>query len=343
MTSVIEKDVAIIGAGPVGLFAIFEAGMLGLSVAVIDALEHRGGQCTALYPEKPIYDIPAYPSILAQDLVDRLIEQSDPFKPTYLLNQQVTHLVRGDDGVFLLTTSSHAQVKAKAVILAAGAGAFGPNRPPLSGLEAYEQTGAVAYLVRRREDLRGKRIVIGGGGDSAVDWAISLAEVAASVALVHRRPVFRAAPESLNKLESLAAAGKIDLVVPNQLKGLKGSNGQLEAVEVQDTNGALRDLPADVLLPFYGLSMNLGPIAEWGLGLEHKHVAIEPTTTATNLPGFFAIGDIATYPNKLKLILSGFAEAAAAAHAARRIVHPDQEHHFEYSTSLGVPGGSPKA
>jgi thioredoxin reductase (NADPH) len=338
MTNNITKDIAIIGAGPVGLFAIFEAGMLGMTCAVIDALEHRGGQCTALYPEKPIYDIPAYPAILAQDLVDRLIEQSDPFTPEYLLNQQVTSLSRDDDGTFHLGTSLGNIVSAKAVILAAGAGAFGPNRPPLTGIEEFEATGSVAYLVRRREDLRGKHVVIGGGGDSAVDWAISLSEVAASVSLVHRRPVFRAAPESLNKLDALAAAAKINMIVPYQLKGLKGDGGKLAAVEVQANDGALRDLPADVLLPFYGLSMNLGPIADWGLTLEHKHVSVDPTTAATNLPGFFAVGDIATYPNKLKLILSGFSEAAMAAHAARKILHPGKEMHFEYSTSRGVLG-----
>ncbi len=338
MTNTIIKDVAIIGAGPVGLFAVFEAGMLGMSCAVIDALEHRGGQCTALYPEKPIYDIPAYPSILAQDLVDRLIEQAEPFAPHYLMNQQVISLVRDEDGVFHLGTSVGQTIRAGAVILAAGAGAFGPNRPPMTGLEEFEATGSVAYLVRRREDLRGKRVVIGGGGDSAVDWAISLSEVAASVALVHRRPVFRAAPESLKQLEALSASGKVELVVPYQLKGLKGSGGRLEAVEVQANDNSLRDLAADILLPFYGLSMNLGPIAEWGLTLEHKHVSVDPTTAATNMPGFFAVGDIATYPNKLKLILSGFSEAAMAAHAARKILRPGEEVHFEYSTSRGVPG-----
>jgi thioredoxin reductase (NADPH) len=338
MSESITKDIAIIGAGPVGLFAIFEAGMLGLDVVVIDALEHLGGQCIALYPEKPIYDIPAYPTILAQDLVERLIEQASPFGPAYLLNRQVTGLSRRPDGAWDLVTSTGDQIVAKTVILAAGAGAFGPNRPPLPDLEAFEAAGSVAYLVRRREDLRGKRIVIGGGGDSAVDWAISLAEVAQSVALVHRRPVFRAAPESLKRLEALAQSGAIELIVPYQLKGLKGTEGRLSAVEVQANDGSLRELEADILLPFYGLSMNLGPIADWGLDLAHKHVSVDPTTCATNLPGFFAIGDIATYPNKLKLILSGFSEAAFAVHAARKVLRPGEEVHFEYSTSRGVPG-----
>ena len=337
MSETITKDIAIIGAGPVGLFAIFEAGMLGLTCAVVDALGDLGGQCSALYPEKPIYDIPAYPSILAQDLVDRLAEQAAPFAPQYILNQQVTGLARDDDG-FALTTSAGRVIHAKTVILAAGAGAFGPNRPPLAHLEDFEKTGSVAYLVRRREDYRGKRVVIGGGGDSAVDWAISLAEVAASVALVHRRPVFRAAPESLRKLDALSASGAVELVVPYQLSALKGDGQRLTAVEVQGNDGSLRDIAADVLLPFYGLSMNLGPIADWGLGLDHKHVVVEPTTMATNIPGIFAIGDIATYPNKLKLILSGFAEAAQAVHAARKIMRPNEEVHFEYSTSRGVPG-----
>jgi thioredoxin reductase (NADPH) len=223
------------------------------------------------------------------------------------------------------------------VIIAAGVGAFGPNRPPLDGIESYEGS-SVFYFVKRRDDLRGKRVVIAGGGDSAVDWALALAEVAAQVMVVHRRPKFRAAPESAARMETLAAAGKIELVIPYQLAGLEGSGGALEAVVVADLEGRMRRLAADVLLPFFGLSMNLGPIAQWGLNLEHNHIVIDPATSGTSAAGIFAIGDIARYPGKLKLILSGFAEAAMAAHAIFPLVHPGEALHFEYSTTKGVPG-----
>jgi len=334
-----SSDVMIIGAGPAGLFAVFECGMLGLSCTVVDALDAAGGQCQALYPEKPIYDIPAYPRILAGDLVEQLAAQAAPFSPNYLLGQQVIELNRAKDGRFHIMTSAGNIIDAGAVIIAAGAGAFGPNRPPLDGLENYETSRAVQYFVARRADYANKRMVIAGGGDSAVDWAISLSEVAASVAVVHRRDKFRAAPESLRQLQALAEAGKIELVTPYQLHGLEGDGQNLSAVTVADLDGATRALPADVLLPFFGLAMSLGPIAEWGLGLERNHIVIDPATAATSEPGIFAVGDIATYPHKLKLILTGFAEAAGAAHAARRHLKPGEEFHFEYSTTSGVPVG----
>jgi thioredoxin reductase (NADPH) len=240
-------------------------------------------------------------------------------------------------GGFRLETSLGTAIEARAVIIAAGVGAFGPNRPPLAGIESFEGK-SVFYLVKRREDFRGKRIVIAGGGDSAVDWALSLSEVAAAVLVVHRRPKFRAAPESAARMERLAAAGRIELVIPYQLAALEGRDGRLEAVVVADLEGRTRRLSADVLLPFFGLSMSLGPIAEWGLDLERGHIAVDPATAATSVPGVFAIGDIATYPGKLKLILSGFAEAALAAHAMFPLVHPGEALHFEYSTTKGVPG-----
>ena len=336
MSSIHETDVAIIGAGPVGLFAVFECGMLRMRCHVVDTLDTLGGQCAALYPEKPIYDIPGYPQIDAQGLIDRLAEQAAPFHPVYHLGQQVLRLQKLDSGGFELGTSAGAVIRAKAVVLAAGAGAFGPNRPPLDGIEQYEGK-SVFYLVNRREAFRGKRVVIAGGGDSAVDWALSLADVAASVMVVHRRPKFRAAPESAAKLQQLAASGAIELVVPYQLHGLEGEGGLLSAVIVADLDDRTRRLEADALLAFFGLSMELGPIAEWGIGLDHHHVAITPATSETNIPGIFAIGDIATYPGKLKLILTGFAEAAQAAHAAHPLVHPGEALHFEYSTSKGVP------
>jgi len=332
-----HTDVAIIGAGPVGLFAVFECGMLRMKAHVIDALDTVGGQCAALYPEKPIFDIPGYPKIEAAELIDKLAEQAAPFEPAYHLGRQVEQLMRAGDGGWRLVTAGGDTITAKAVIVAAGVGAFGPNRPPLDGIAAFEGK-SVLYYVKQREALRGKRVVIAGGGDSAVDWALLLADIAGRVMVVHRRPKFRAAPENAERLRALADAGTLDLVVPFQLAGLEGSGDQLAAVLVESLDGAKRRLEADVLLPFFGLAMNLGPIAGWGLNLERNHIAVDPATCATNVPGIFAIGDIATYGGKLKLILSGFAEAALAAHAIHPIVHPGEVLHFEYSTTKGVPG-----
>jgi len=329
-------DVAIIGAGPVGLFAVFECGMLKMRAAVLDTLEAIGGQCTALYPEKPIYDIPAHPSILAGDLIGALERQAAPFRPAYLLGQKVARLTRTEDG-FLLGTDAGAEVACKAVILAAGAGAFGPNRPPLDGLPGYEASGAVRYLVARREEFRGRRVVIAGGGDSAVDWALSLKDIA-HVTVVHRRDKFRAAPETAAQLKAAADAGQIEMAIPYQLHGLVGDGSRLEAVEVATLKGEVKAIPADHLLAFFGLSMELGPIAEWGLGLDRSHVTVDPARCETNIPGVHAIGDIATYPGKLKLILQGFSEAAMAAHAIHPRVFPGEALHFEYSTSKGVSG-----
>jgi thioredoxin reductase (NADPH) len=337
MGQAIETDVAVIGAGPVGLFAAFELGMLKLRCVLVDALAEVGGQCTALYPEKPIYDIPAHPAIEAADLVAKLEQQIAPFAPARLLGRRVEAL-SGTRGAFVLRTDQGDEISCKAVIVAAGAGAFGPNRPPLAGLEAYEATGGVQYYVKRREDLRGKRVVIAGGGDSAVDWALALRGVAASVQVVHRRAKFRAAPETAAQLDAAAGRGEVEMVIPYQLHALHGTAGTLEAVEVADLDNNTRMLPADVLLPFFGLSMDLGPIAGWGLGLERNHVVVTPATCETSVPGVFAIGDVATYPGKLKLILQGFSEAAMAAHAIHPIVFPDVALHFEYSTTKGVPG-----
>lgn len=332
-----RTDVAIIGAGPVGLFAVFECGMLKMKCHVVDVLDVQGGQCAALYPEKPIYDIPGQPRIEAAELIDRLVEQAAPFAPVYHLGQRVETLARQPDGRWLVGTNTGTQIDAAAVIVAAGVGAFGPNRPPLAGIEAYE-ANSVFYMVTRKEALRGKRVVVAGGGDSALDWSILLADIAAKVMVVHRRDKFRGAPDSVAKLHALAEAGKIELVTPYQLHGLEGAGGRLSAVTVATLEGEVRRLDADVLLPFFGLSMNLGPIADWGLALDKSHIAIDQATAATSAPGIFAVGDIATYPHKLKLILTGFAEAASAAHAIHPLAHPGEVLHFEYSTTSGVPG-----
>jgi thioredoxin reductase (NADPH) len=328
-------DVAVIGAGPVGLFAVFECGMVRLRCHVVDALDAVGGQCTALYPEKPIYDIPGFPRIDAAELVRNLEAQAAPFRPVYHLGQRVERLERTADG-WLVATSRGAEIACKAVLIAAGVGAFGPNRPPLDGIESYEGK-SVFYYVTRREDFRGKRVVIAGGGDSAVDWALSLQEVASRVMVVHRRAKFRAAPESEARLKALAAQDAIELVVPYQLQALEGRDGRLDGLIVATLEGETRRLEADVLLPFFGLAMELGPIATWGLDLERNLIAVDPATGATSVDGIYAAGDIVTYPGKLKLILCGFSEAAMAARAIYPRVHPDAPLHFEYSTTSGLP------
>jgi thioredoxin reductase (NADPH) len=330
-----KTDIVIIGAGPVGLFAVFEAGMLKMKCHIVDALEFTGGQCNALYPEKPIYDIPAHPKINAEDLISNLEEQIKPFAPHYHLNQTVEKLEKVSDG-WQVTTSTGTIIDTKAVIVAAGCGAFGPHKPPLAGLEEYEKTGAVQYMVRKIKDFTDKEIVIAGGGDSAVDWVLSLAAVAKKLSVIHRRDKFRAAPESVAQLHKLADEGKIDLIIPYQLAGLKGEQGKLQQVIVQDLEGNQKAIAADVLLPFYGLSMELGPIADWGLDLDKKHIKVEYHNMRTNIEGIYAIGDIADYQGKLKLILSGFNEAALATHDIYNIVYPDTPLHFEYSTTKGV-------
>lgn len=338
----IKTDVIVIGAGPSGLFAVFECGMLGLKCAVFDSLPEIGGQCTALYPEKPIYDIPAAPSILAGDLIHNLEKQAAPFGPSYHLDQQVISLSK-EKGQWHIKTSKGIEALAPAIIIAAGAGAFGPNRPPLENIEQYEGAGpgvGVQYMVRRKDDYKGKHVVIAGGGDSAIDWALSLAPLAASVSVVHRRDKFRAAPESVRQMHALADSGKIALVVPFQLKEIRGRDRRLSEIVVANDEGFEKILAADVLLPFYGLATELGPLAEWGLAIENSHVTVDPFTCETNTTGIYAIGDIAAYKNKLKLILTGFNEAALAAHAIRKQLRPDEVLHFEYSTTKGLPGAA---
>ncbi len=328
-----QTDIAIIGAGPVGIFSAFQAGMLGMKACIIDALEMPGGQCSALYPEKPIYDIPACPETLAQDLVDNLVAQANPFNPTYLMSRQVTSLEQNADS-FTLGTSDGDIIQAKAVVIAAGAGAFGPNRPPLENIESYEGK-SIFYMVSKREAFAGKKIVIAGGGDSAVDWAISLSSIA-QVSLVHRRTKFRAAPATIQKIHELAELGKIDLVTNFQLSELNGDAGQLKEVIVADLDGNKKYIPADILLPFFGLSQNLGPISQFGLEEKGHHIKVNYPHFETNIAGIYAVGDVATYEGKLKLILTGFSEVASALHHAYARVFDGKALHFEYSTSKGV-------
>jgi thioredoxin reductase (NADPH) len=341
--AIISTDVVIIGAGPVGLFAVFQCGMLGFKCHVIDVLDVAGGQCAALYPEKPIYDIPAHPDIESMALVDRLLEQAAPFNPQYHMGHPALRMEPINPGNkenpgWRVGLAGGNEIEAQAVIIAAGNGAIGPVRLPLDGAEAFEGK-SLFYVVRRKSDLAGKRIVIAGGGDSAVDWALALIGVADHISVLHRRDKFRAAPESVRKLHEAAQAGNVEMVIPYQLSGLEGNGGDLTAVTATTLDGAEKIIPADALLAFFGLANNLGPIKNWGLTLDHNHIVVRPESCVTNLPGIFAIGDIASYPGKLKLILTGFSEAAMAAHAIHPLVNPDQELHFEYSTTKGTPGG----
>lgn len=328
-------DVIIIGAGPVGIFAAFQAGLLGMKSSIIDTLEFAGGQCAALYPEKPIYDIPGYPKILAHDLITNLKEQAQPFNPEYYLGQQVLELKSMDNG-FEILTSKGSKISGKIIIIAAGCGAFGPNKPPLGNIESYENK-SIFYSINSRNDFAGKKIAIAGGGDSAVDWAISLSEIAEKIYLIHRRDKFRAAPESLRKLSSLANQGLIEMVVPYQLSDLEGDNGYLSNVIVENMDGQKRSLDSDILLPFFGLKMSLGPILEWGLNIHSHHISVDNIHYQTNIDGIYAVGDIASYEGKIKLILTGFAECASALHHSYKKVFDGKTLHFQYSTSKGIP------
>ncbi|WP_265518398.1 NAD(P)/FAD-dependent oxidoreductase [Nitratireductor luteus] len=330
MAETARTDVLIIGAGPVGLFAVFELGLLDLKCHLLDILDRPGGQCAELYPEKPIYDIPAWPVISGQELVDRLMEQIRPFGAEFTFNRMVSGLERLDDGSFRVTTDEDEHFEAKVVVIAAGGGSFQPKRPPIPGIEAFEGTG-VHYSVRRMEDFRGEDLVIVGGGDSALDWTLNLAPVARSLTLIHRRPEFRAAPDSVKKMFALRDAGKIDFAV-GQVGALRGEKGQLEAAILKTPDGE-REIASTRLLPFFGLTMKLGPIADWGINLHENLIPVDTEKFESSEPGIFAIGDINHYPGKLKLILSGFHEAALTAQAAKRIVHPDEKVVFQYTTS----------
>jgi thioredoxin reductase (NADPH) len=328
---VISTDMVIIGAGPVGLFAVFEAGLLGMRCHLVDNLDKIGGQCAELYPDKPIYDIPAVPRCTGQELVDSLMEQIRPFEPQFHLKQQASALTRLPDGGWRLETDAGTVIDAPVVVIAAGAGSFVPRRLPLPGADAFEGS-SLFYAVRKMEHFRGKRILVAGGGDSALDWVLNLEPLAESMALVHRRDDFRAAPDSVEKMRHLVAAGRMELIM-GQISGLGGDGGRLDAVTVKDAGGGERLVACDTLLAFYGLKMELGPIAQWGLNLDRDLIAVDTAEFATNEPGIFAIGDICTYPGKLKLILSGFHEAALMCQKAFKICFPEKKLIFRYTTS----------
>ncbi len=338
----IATEVVIIGAGPCGLFQVFELGLLGISAHVVDSLRHPGGQCAELYPDKPIYDIPALPVCGAQELVDRLLQQIKPFNAQLHLGHEVTEFARREDGRFHLATSGGARFDAGAVVIAAGLGSFQPRRLGIEGAEAFEG-GAIQYRVRNATELAGRHLVIFGGGDSALDWTLELLSRAASVALVHRRSEFRAAPASVARMRELVAAGRMRCLeaLPHSLIV---AEGRLRGVNVRAPDGAVTALSAEQLLVFFGLHPKLGPIAEWGLALEKKALKVDPEKFQTSMPGVFAVGDINTYPGKKKLILSGFHEAALAAFAIQHHLYPQKKQFLQYTTTspvmhqrLGVP------
>lgn len=326
----IQTDMAIIGAGPCGLFAVFEAGLLGMKCHLIDNLDKIGGQCAELYPDKPIYDIPAVPRCTGQELVDQLMEQARPFEPQFHLKQQASALQRLPDGRWRIETDLGTVIEAPVVVVAAGAGSFVPRRLPLPGADGFEGS-SLFYAVRKMEHFRGRRILVAGGGDSALDWVLNLEPIASSMALVHRRDEFRAAPDSVEKMRHLVTQGRMELII-GQISGLEGGDDRLEAVQVKGGEGTRR-VECDTLLAFYGLKMELGPIADWGLNLEKELIAVETAAFETSEPGIFAIGDICTYPGKLKLILSGFHEAALMCQKAFKICFPEQKLIFRYTTS----------
>ncbi|WP_367389202.1 NAD(P)/FAD-dependent oxidoreductase [Lewinella sp. LCG006] len=332
----IKTDILIIGAGPVGLFTVFEAGLLKLRCHIIDALPQPGGQLTEIYPKKPIYDIPGYPSVLAGELVDNLMEQIAPFKPGFTLGERAETLEKQEDGQWLVTTNEGTQHLAPVIAIAGGLGSFEPRKPPIDNIDDFEKKG-VNYFVKDPEMYRDKKVVIAGGGDSALDWAIFLADVAEEVTLVHRRNSFRGAIDSAEKVQQLDMEGKIKLITEAQVTGLSGKD-HLEQVTIKHKNLGAYEKATDYYLPLFGLSPKLGPIGEWGLEIDKNAIVVDTFDYHTNLEGIFAIGDVNTYPGKLKLILCGFHEATLMVQTAFSIVYPDQKKSFKYTTVQGVEG-----
>ena len=333
--SPIETDAVIVGAGPVGLFQVFELGLLEIKTHVIDSLAYPGGQCIELYPDKPIYDIPAVPVCTGKELTDNLLKQIEPFGATFHLGQEVTVVQKQDDGRFLVETSKGTRLLTKTIFIAGGVGSFQPRLLKVDGLDKYDGT-QLHYRVRNPAQFAGKNLVIVGGGDSALDWALNFAQdgpnKAESVILIHRRDGFRAAPASVAKMRELCEAYEMQFVV-GQITGIDEVDGALKAIKVTGGDAVTRVVPLDMLLVFFGLSPKLGPIAEWGLSIDRKQLTVDTEKFQTNIPGIFAVGDINTYPGKKKLILSGFHEAALAAFGAAPIIFPDKRIHLQYTTT----------
>lgn len=333
----ITTDILIIGAGPTGLFTVFEAGLLKLKCHLIDALPQPGGQCSEIYPKKPIYDIPAYPEILAGDLTDKLLEQCKQFEPGFTLGERAETIEKQEDGSFVVTTNKGTKHKAPVVAIAGGLGSFEPRKPMLDNISDFEDCG-VEYMIKEPELYRNKKVVIAGGGDSALDWSIFLSDIASSVTLVHRRNEFRGHLDSVEKVQELKNLGKINLITPAEITAIQGKN-QLESVEITKTDEAPFTLETDHFIPLFGLSPKLGPIANWGLEIEKNAIKVNNALDyQTNVPGIFAIGDVNTYPGKLKLILCGFHEATLMCQAAYQIINPGKRYVLKYTTVSGVDG-----
>lgn len=336
MSASIQTDIAIIGAGPVGLFAVFEAGLLKMRCHLIDYLPQAGGQLSEIYPKKPIYDIPGYPTVLAQELVDNLVKQAEPFNPGYTFGERIETLEKRDEQDFLLVTNLGTTIEAKAVVIAGGLGCFEPRKPEVEGLAKFENGKGVNYMILDPEQYRNKKLVIAGGGDSALDWAIFLSDVCSELTLVHRSESFRGAPDSVDKVLQLAGQGKINLHLNTNLTSVTG-NGKLNSVSLINTKSCEEILvDTDYLVPLFGLSPKLGPLENWGLNISKNAIEVNTDDYSTNISGVWAIGDINTYKNKLKLILCGFHESALMSHSVYQYIHPGVKYTMKYTTVNGV-------
>ena len=332
----IQTDIIIIGAGPVGLFTVFEAGLLKLNCHLIDALPQPGGQCSEIYPKKPIYDIPAHPFILAGDLTDQLMEQIKPFNPGFTLGERAEIIEKDDEDQFTVITNRGTKHRAPIIAIAAGLGCFEPRKPPIDGLLDFENNG-VEYIIKDPEFYRGKKVVISGGGDSALDWTVFLADVASKVTLVHRRPSFRGHPDSVQKVMDLAEGGRISLLTNAEVVGVVGDDS-LCSVEVKHKSDGVSNIEVDHWVPLFGLSPKLGPLADWKLNISKNAIEVDTYDYSTNIPGIYAVGDINTYPGKLKLILCGFHEATLMVQGAYKRIYPDKNLVLKYTTVTGPPG-----
>jgi thioredoxin reductase (NADPH) len=333
---VLNTDIIIVGAGPVGLFAIFEAGLLKMRCHLVDYLPQPGGQLTEIYPKKPIYDIPGYPSVLAHELIDNLLKQAEPFKPGFTLGERVEKLEKKGDRDFVLTTNMGTEIHGKVVVIAGGLGCFEPRKPEVANLEKFENGKGISYMILDPEKYRDQKMVIAGGGDSALDWTVFLSDVCSELTLVHRSESFRGAPDSVNKVMKLAEDGKIRLLLNSAIKTVDGKS-HLENIDIVNIkNQEVQTVSASHLIPLFGLSPKLGPIEQWGLNLDKSAIEVNTDDYSTNIPGIYAIGDINTYKNKLKLILCGFHEAALMSHSAYKYLNPGIKYTMKYTTVQGV-------